>query len=82
MPTKPANHTPAKKDEVPIVRPAGTEPVKPADLEPLDHGSRRAFQTSPEPGQREWLTEAEAKKRGLHWAADTKEEADAKKKKR
>jgi hypothetical protein len=65
-----ANKPTAKKDEVPIVPSPGTAGVKPSDNEPLDHGDKRAFQTGPEPGQREYLTEAEAKKRGFYWAPD------------
>jgi hypothetical protein len=75
---EPATTLPGKsKEQAPVVQPAGTMAVKPSDLEPLDHGDKRAFQTGPEPGQREMLTKAEAEKRGFHWAET---EGDKKKK--
>ncbi len=77
---KPAAKSPDKKDPVPIVHPAGTEPVKTADLEPLDHGDKRAYQTDAEPGSREYLTKEEAQKRGFHWAEDVGDKSDKKKK--
>jgi hypothetical protein len=77
-PAKPEPKQP-DKDPVPVVRPAGTTAVQDADLEPLDHVTKRAFQTSAEPGQREFLTEDEAKKKGLHWAKNPKDK-DKKKK--
>ena len=74
--TKPT--APAKKEPAPVVSPSGTTAVKQSDLEPLDKGDKRAFQTGPEPGQREMLTKEEAKKRGFYWAET---EDDSKKKK-
>jgi hypothetical protein len=60
--------SPTKKEPAPTVQPAGTEGPTRAELEPLDKGTKRAFQTLPEPGQREMLTKEEAEKRGFYWA--------------
>jgi len=67
------------KEPAPTVKPAGTEGPSRADLEPLDKGTKRSFQTGPEPGQREMLTKDEAIKRGFYWA-ETEDDTSKKKK--
>jgi hypothetical protein len=49
---------------------SGADTPQPTDnqrrhLEPVDTGTKRLFQTSPD--TKEWLTESEAKSKGFYW---------------
>jgi hypothetical protein len=85
MATKTASKAADEKDPVPVVTSPGVDPVKTSELQPLDMSPKRAYQTTAEPGQREYLTQAEAEKRGFHWAETDEEQAassDGRKRKR
>jgi hypothetical protein len=85
MATKTASKAADEKQEVPVVVAPGADPVKTSELGPLDLSPKRAYQTSAEPGQREYLTQDEAEKRGFHWAETDEEQAassDGRKRKR
>lgn len=46
---------------------------QPGDVTTDQGPGKRAFQTGPEPGQREWLDEKEATARGFYWKPDPPE---------